>query len=100
MSEEELFEMSRDELMQQLVQVNALFSETDDKGVLKAKLKKISHTRHLKIWHDFSTVANHGHLIFMIACFYDPALFYTNDEYERKTKRKVDIQTIIESPEV
>ena len=86
--------------MQQLVKVNAVFSDTDDKGVLKAKLKEISHTRHLKIWHDLSTVANHGHLIFMIACLYDPALFYTNNEYERKTKRKVDVQTIIESPEV
>ena len=100
MSNEELSEMSREELIEKLVQVNAVFSDADDKEVLKAKLKEISHTRHLKIWHDLSTVANHGHLIFMVACLYDPALFYTNEEYERKTKRKVDVQTIIESPEV
>ena len=100
MSNEELSEMSREELIEKLVQVNAVFPETDDKEVLKAKLKEISHTRHLKIWHDLSTVANHGHLIFMVACLYDPALFYTNEEYQRKTKRKVDVQTIIDSPEV
>ena len=36
----------------------------------------------------------------MISCLYDSAVFYTNEEYEAKMKRKVDIQTIIESPEV
>ena len=49
---------------------------------------------------DPPLVANHGHLILMVACLYDPALFYTNEEYERETKRKVDVQTIIESHEV
>jgi ferredoxin-fold anticodon binding domain-containing protein len=60
MSNEELSEMSREELIEKLVQVNAVFSDADDKEVLKAKLKEISHTRHLKIWHDLSTVANRG----------------------------------------
>ena len=31
---------------------------------------------------------------------YDPALFHTSEEYEQKTKRKVDLQTIVESPEM
>ncbi|CAB3986998.1 Hypothetical predicted protein [Paramuricea clavata] len=53
MSNEELSEMSREELIEKLVQVNAVFSDADDK-----------------------------------------------EEYESKTKRKVDVQTIIESPEV
>ena len=87
--------MSREEIIEKLVQVNAVFSGTYDKEVLQGKLKSISHTRHLKIWHNLSTVANHGHLIFMVACLYDPALFYTSEEYEQKTKRKVDIQTIV-----
>jgi ferredoxin-fold anticodon binding domain-containing protein len=71
MSNEELSKMSGEELIEKLVQVNAVFS--DDKEVIKAKLKEISHTQHLKIWHDLSTLANHGHLIFMVACLYDPA---------------------------
>jgi hypothetical protein len=31
---------------------------------------------------------------------YDSAVFYTNEEYKLITQRKVDIQTIVESPEV
>ncbi|CAB4002167.1 Hypothetical predicted protein [Paramuricea clavata] len=99
-TDEELCMMSEEQVKERLVQVNAVFSDLDDVDTLKAKLKDISHTRHLKIWHDLSTVANHSHLIFMVACIYDPALFYTNKEFEMKTKRKVDIQTIVESPEV
>ncbi|CAB4015178.1 Hypothetical predicted protein [Paramuricea clavata] len=77
-TDEELYMMSKEQVKERLVQVNAVFSDLDDVDALKAKLKDISHTCHLKI--------------------YDPALFYTNKEFEMKTKRKVDIQTIVESP--
>lgn len=57
--------------------------EGESEGELRARLKKIKWTRHVKIWHDLSTIANYGHLVFMVSCLYDPAMHYTNDEYHR-----------------
>ena len=36
----------------------------------------------------------------MVSCLYDPALFYTNQEYHEKTGETVDIQQEVESPEL
>jgi hypothetical protein len=36
----------------------------------------------------------------MVACLYNSAGFYTNEEHELILQRKVDIQTNVESPEV
>lgn len=48
---------------------------------MQNRLKLIERTRHLKVWHDQSTIANHSHLIFMVSCIYDSAVYYTNEEY-------------------
>ena len=53
----------------------------------------IERTRHLKIWHDLSTIANRGHLVFMVSSLYELAIDYTNAEYESLTGCKnVDVQ--------
>ena len=51
-------------------------------------------------WHDLSTIANHGHLVFMVSCVYDPAIYYTNYEYDMMTNIHENIQTRVEMPEV
>ncbi|KAL5500209.1 hypothetical protein EMCRGX_G011728 [Ephydatia muelleri] len=35
---------------------------------LKAQLKSMNRTRHLKIWHDHSTISGHSHLLVTVAC--------------------------------
>ena len=75
-TDEEFSEMSKEKLILRLSQVNAEFHEAEDTNVLRLKLKALLRTRHMKIWHDLSTVANHSHIVFL------------------------DIQTIIGSPEV
>ena len=65
---------------------------------MKRRLKEMERTRHLLVWHDLSTVAYHSHLVFMATCLYDPATFYTNSEYEAMTGRKINIQSLVESP--
>ena len=66
---------------------------------MKNRLKNIERTRHLKIWHDLSTIANHGHLVFMMSSLYEPAIDYTNAEYEKYSGCKnVDVQTKVETP--
>ena len=38
--------------------------------------------------------------IFSVTCLYDPAVFYTNEEYKVKTGKNVNIQKEIERPEL
>lgn len=64
---------------------------------LKERLKKITHTRHLKVWHDHSEIEGHSHLLVLVAAVYDPALFFTPQEMRDKG-REVDVQTLVEEP--
>ena len=43
-------------------------------------LKHFSRTRHLKIWHDHSSIAGFGYLLVLISVVYDPAFYYTPEE--------------------
>ena len=66
-----------------------------------AYLKKLERTRHIKLCraYDLFTIANHGHLVFMVSCIYDPAVYYTNEYQQKTTGAKEDIQAKVESPE-
>ena len=68
---------------------------------MRDRLKVIERTRHLKIWHDLSRINNHGHLVFMVSCLYDPEIHYLDSEYQNLTGCKnIDIQTMVETPEI
>ena len=64
----------------------------------KKKVLELQRTRQLFIWHDSSSIANHGHLMIMVNVIYDPAIFYTNDEYVNRFREKVNIQRKVEKP--
>ena len=98
-TDDEYDKMSEQELNLRLAELH----ESDDNLSLeerRAKLKSLERTRNFIVWHDNSTVANHGFLVCMIGCLYDPAVFYTNDEYLVKTGKHTDVQKVIEKPEV
>ena len=67
---------------------------------MKMMLKDFERSRNIQIWHDASTVANHSHVIFSANILYDAAVFYTNDEYQKKFGKNIDIQSEVESPEL
>ena len=67
---------------------------------LQKKLKMIERTRHLMLWHDGSSLANHGHILFMVSQIFDPALFYTDEEYFQISGKNVNVQAIVEKPEL
>ena len=48
-------------------------------------LKRFHRTRTLVCWHDTSAISNASHLLIMFATMYDPAVFYTDEEYFEKT---------------
>ena len=63
---------------------------------LLKKLMKYERARSLSLWHDVSTLSIHGHVLMMVACLYDPAVFLTDDE----CKEKYNIQSEVEKPEL
>lgn len=92
-------EMSRLTVVEKLKNLNE-FDDSEGLTTMRNKLERLQRQRHLIVWHDHSTVANHGYLVFMVACIYDPAFYLTSKEYFEKTGLKVDIQSVVEKPEI
>jgi len=94
-------ELTENELKQRLVELNELYeNEHLSVSEMRNKLKYIERTRNLLVWLDNSTVANHGYLVCLVTCLYDPAVFLTDQEYKAKTGKNIKIQKVIEEPEV
>jgi len=94
-------DMSEEQLVAKLKNLNELNGiDTNDSHQMKQKLKEVERTRHLMIWLDNSTVANSGYLACLVTCLYDPAVYYTNEEFKEEFGKSVNIQKIIEEPEV
>ena len=93
--------MDHDSLALSLKAINEHI-EGESTEAMRNRLKDTERTtRHLRIWHDLSTVANHCHLVFMVSSLYDSPIHYTNAEFEAHTGCKnVDIQSEYETPEV
>ena len=62
-SDEELAKLSHEEVQQKLLSLNELQNSGESIEDMKLYLKKLQRIRHIKMWHDLSTVANHGHII-------------------------------------
>ena len=48
------------------------------------KLKSFERKIHLSLWHDGSTVSNHSHILMMVSCIYDKAIYFTDTEYKEE----------------
>ena len=100
-SDSDFDSMTPEQLIDRLNELNE-YSKDEELTIseLKQRLKLIERTRHIITWHDNSTVANHGYLVCLAAVLFDPAVFFTDDEYKERTGQTVDIQTTIEKPHV
>ena len=65
-------------------------------NILKGYMTK----RHIIIWQDHSSMANHGHILLMIRIAYDPAVYYTPSEMFAMMGENIDVQEIVERPQV
>ena len=65
-------------------------------------LKKLQRSRTLVLWHDRSTIIGSGYLLMTIHALYDPAVYLSTAQYERKSGRKCarSVQEIVEEPEL
>ena len=101
-TDSEFNNMSREHLITGLKNINE-FGINDKNSLLEdlsKKLMKYERTRSLSLWHDGSTLSNHGHLLMMVACLYDPAVFLTDDECKEKYSMEVNGQPEIEKSEL
>ena len=91
--------LTYEELKKRLKDLKEYNDSLDESG-LRQRLIKFERTRSFMIWHDASCLANHGHLVFMVHTLYDPAIHLTDEEYKIKTGKSVNVQSIIEKPEL
>lgn len=62
-------------------------------------LKKFERTRRWLIWHDHSSIASSGFILFLVREVFDPAVHLTYQEWKEKHGGKgVDVQSVIEAP--
>ena len=55
---------------------------------LQDTLSAIQRKRTLAIWHDHSTILQTGYILFAVWVVFDPAVFYTQDEWALREKRQ------------
>ena len=100
-NDDEVDMMLKEDVITYLKDIHEYIEEdVDDIEKLKETLKKFQRQRHLMMWHDGSTISNHGHVLFMVAEVYDKAIHYTDEQVLRNTGKKIDVQSTIEKPEI
>ena len=71
-----------------------------DMDDLRHATKRFQRSRSLVLWHDHGTVLHLGCILITVHVAYDPALFYTQEEYEVRTGCTSSIQSLVETPTV
>ena len=92
--------ISKIDLINRLSSICESVNENENLNTMKERLKTHERTRHLQVWHDGSSIANHGHIVFCVNVLYDPAVFYTSAEYAVLAKTDVNVQREVEEPEL
>ena len=65
-------QLTKEELTTQLQKLHKEVSDGIDQ--MRYCLKKYQRQRHWLLWHDHSTLANYGHMLFCLRELYDPAI--------------------------
>ena len=90
----------KNDMLQFLRNINEYHPSFDKltEAELSNKITAIKQTRNLMFWHDGSTISNHSHLMIMVACMFDPAVYLTDQEYFNLYGKHINIQSVIEKP--
>ena len=65
---------------------------------LRTTIKNFQRSRSLILWHDHGTILGLGCILITVHVAYDPAIFYTQSEYEEKYSQSLSIQSLVERP--
>ena len=84
-TDDELSLLTKDDMLQELSQINELSPDdfSKDNLFLLKKLKNFERTRLLMIWHDGFTLSSHICLLIMVSIMYDRDGFLRNEEYKQ-----------------
>ena len=100
-SDREFSNLSKEDIITDLKRLNEYKeSENRTSNDLLDQLKVFERTRHMMFWHDGSPIANHSHLLMLVSCMYDQAVYYTSEVYYSIYKQRINIQSIIERPHI
>ncbi|XP_057311411.1 uncharacterized protein LOC130649186 [Hydractinia symbiolongicarpus] len=69
--------------------------DENDSSMSVENLKILQRQRHIGNGHDTSSISNHSHLLVIVFCLYDKAIFYSNEEYFDKTGKIENIILIM-----
>ena len=88
----------KNEMLQFLRNINEYHPSFDKLTVaeLSNRVTAIKQTRNVMFWHDGSSISNHSHLIIVVACTFDPAVYLTNQEYFNLYGKHINIRSVIE----
>ena len=67
---------------------------------LRDGLRMLQRTRTVAFWHDYATLLGLGAVMITMHIVYDPAVFYTQAEWEGSGGESIDLQATIEHPSI
>ena len=67
---------------------------------LRNNIKQVQRSRSFTLWHDHGTILGLGCLLVTAHIAYDPAVFYTQSEYEEIHGKSPSIQSLVERPKL
>ena len=91
-------QLSKEELTVELQKIHEEISDNIEE--MRNQLKKYQRQRHWLLWHDHSTLANYGHMLFCLRELYDPAVHVTRQEMLDKIGKDIDVQATVEEPQL
>ena len=98
-TEKSIQEMTRHNIQEILVDMRVNYDSQADTEVLRSQLRLVTATRHFKVWHYHSALAEHGHFLITVSGIYDRAFYYTKEEMAQNGV-SIDVEKVIEQPEI
>ncbi len=93
--------MSHTQLLESLQAYCTTVNESFSDSELQMLLRGYQRGRSLALWHDHATILGSGFILITVHTIYDAAVFLTNAEYEQlHGERNVDVQAVVEQPEI
>ena len=74
------------------------FNENTD--MLRERFKTFNTNRNLQIWQDGSIISNHSHLLMAVNTLYDIAIHMSDQEFQKRFGKTIDVHAEIEKPDV
>ena len=97
---ENFLSLNRQQIEIRLTQLGEKYDNDLSENDLREKLVLLARQRYLKVWHDHSSIAGHTYFLVLVTPIYDESFYYTDREIMESTGKNINIQSIVERPEI